>query len=86
MNQELLLIISNALTGIAAWFVGHKKQQAETDNSVLRNLEIAVNVYKTIIEDLKIEIQQLNVKVQELEKKIDELHEENKRLKSKANL
>jgi peptidoglycan hydrolase CwlO-like protein len=81
MNNELLLIISNALTGIAAWFVGRKKQQAETDNSVLRNLELAVNLYKNIIDDLKQEIHELNIKIQELEKKVDELHAENKRLK-----
>ena len=82
MNDELILIISNALTAIAGWFVGRRKQQAETDNSVLRNLEISINVYKTIIDDLKTEIQSLNLKIQELEKKIDELHEENKRLKA----
>jgi peptidoglycan hydrolase CwlO-like protein len=82
MNNELLLIISNALTAIAAWFVGRKKQQAETDNSILRNLEVAVSVYQTIINDLKTEIQQLNIKIQELEVKVDELHKENKRLKS----
>lgn len=81
MNTELLLIISNALTGIAGWFVGRRKQQVETDNSVLRNLEVAVNLYRSIIDDLKGEIEALNIKIQELELKIDELHEENKKLK-----
>lgn len=83
MNNELLLIVSNALTGIAAWFVGRRKVNAETDNSVLRNLEISVNLYKTIIDDLKEEIHALNLKIQDLEKKIDELHAENKILKTK---
>lgn len=82
MNNELLLIISNALTGVAAWFVGKRKVDSETDNQVLRNLEISINLYKQIIDDLKNEIESLNVKIQELEKKIDELHEENKRLKA----
>lgn len=82
MNDELILIISNALTAIAGWFVGKRKQQVETDNNVLRNLEIAIGVYQTIITDLKNEIQALNLKVQELEGKIDQLHEENKRLKA----
>lgn len=86
MNNELILIISNALTGIAAWFVGKRKVNADTDNSVLRNLEISVNLYKTIIDDLKSEIQALNIKIQDLEKKIDELHEENKLLRKKTNL
>jgi peptidoglycan hydrolase CwlO-like protein len=82
MNETLLLFLSNALTGIAAWFVSRKRQQADTDNQVLRNLELAVGLYKNIIDDLKEEIHQLNIKIQELEKKVDELHTENKRLKS----
>lgn len=83
MNETILLFLSNALTGIAAWFVGKRKQQADTDNMVLRNLELSINLYRGIIEDLKKEIESLNIKVQELEKKIDELHAENKILKSK---
>jgi peptidoglycan hydrolase CwlO-like protein len=81
MNNETILIISNILTGIAGWFVGRRKVNAETDNQVLRNLELSVNLYKQIIDDLKKEIHDLNIKVQDLEKKIDELHQENKRLK-----
>lgn len=55
---------------------------AETDNQVLRNLELSVNLYKQIIDDLKSEIHDLNIKIQDLERKIDELHEENKKLKA----
>jgi peptidoglycan hydrolase CwlO-like protein len=83
MNETLILLISNTLTAVAGWFVGRKRQQADTDNQVLRNLELAVNLYKGIIDDLKQEIHDLNLKVQDLEKKIDELHDENKRLKAK---
>lgn len=82
MNETILLFLSNAITGAAAWFVGKRKQQADTDNQVLRNLELAVNLYKNIIDDLKQEIHELNIKIQELEKKVDELHNENKRLKN----
>jgi peptidoglycan hydrolase CwlO-like protein len=86
MNETLILLISNGLTAIAGWFVGRRKKQADTDNQVLKNLEISVNLYRQIIEDLKREIESLNIKVQELEKKIDELHIENKTLKSKIGL
>lgn len=82
MNYEILLLITNTFTGIVGWFVGRKKQQVDTDNAILRNMEIVINSYKTLIDDLKTEIQSLNVKVVELEKKIDELHLENKRLKA----
>ena len=84
MNETILLFLSNALTGFAGWFVGRKKQQADTDNQVLRNLELAVGLYKNIIDDLKKEIHELNIKIQDLEKKVDELHAENKKLKSKS--
>ena len=81
MSTEILLVISNALTGIAAFFVGKRRSDAETDNQVLRNLELAVGVYVKIIEDLKTEIHELNIKVQDLEKKVEDLMTENKKLK-----
>jgi peptidoglycan hydrolase CwlO-like protein len=84
MNETILLFISNAITGLAGWFVGRKRQQAETDNQTLRNLELAVNLYKNIIDDLKQEIHELNVKIQQLEKKVDELHAENIKLKKNS--
>jgi peptidoglycan hydrolase CwlO-like protein len=86
MSNETLLIVSNLLTALAGWFVGKRKQQAETDNQVLRNLEISVNLYKEIIDDLKTEIEGLNLKIQDLERKIDELHAENKELKKLTNI
>lgn len=84
MNETILLFLSNALTGSAAWFVSRKRQQAETDNQTLRNLELAVNLYKNIIDDLKKEIHELNIKIQDLEKKVDELHAENVKLKKNS--
>jgi peptidoglycan hydrolase CwlO-like protein len=84
MNETILLFISNAITGFAGWFVGRKRQQADTDNQVLRNLELAMGIYKNLIEDLKQEIHQLNIKIQDLEKKVDELHAENLKLKKNS--
>ena len=84
MTEEILLIVSNAITGIAGWFVGKRKMSAETDNMVLRNLEVSIGVYQTIIQDLKKEIHDLNNKISELEGKVDMLMKENRELKSKA--
>jgi FtsZ-binding cell division protein ZapB len=81
MNTEIILIISNILTGIAGWFVGRRKASVETDNMVLRNLELSIGLYKNIIDDLKEEIHSLNIKIQDLERKVEELYQENKRLK-----
>lgn len=85
MNIETILAIlgSNVITSIASYFIGRRKVNADTDNQVLRNLELAISVYSQIINDLKKEIETLNIKVQDLESKIDELHKENKLLKSK---
>jgi peptidoglycan hydrolase CwlO-like protein len=85
MNQEILLFITNAVTAIAAWFFGKRKSNAETDNLVLKNLELSINLYREVITDLKNEIESLNIKVQELEGKVDRLYNENKKLKSSLN-
>jgi peptidoglycan hydrolase CwlO-like protein len=81
MNTEIILIISNILTGVAGFFVGKRRSDAETDNQVLRNLELSIGLYKNIIDDLKEEIHSLNIKIQDLERKVEELYTENKRLK-----
>lgn len=82
MTNEILLLITNLITGVAAWFAGKRRNNADTDSVVLKNLELSINLYAQIIDSLKDEISSLNIKIQDLEKKIDELHAENKRLKS----
>lgn len=86
MNNELILIVSNLITAVASFFVGKRRSDAETDNQVLRNLELSVNLYKNIIDDLKAEIHELNIKIQELEKKVESLMAENRHLKKKNGL
>ena len=81
MNNELLLLISNVLTATASFFVGRRKVNADTDNQVLKNLELSINLYQQIIQDLKKEIESLNIKIQQLEEKMDTLYKENKELK-----
>jgi peptidoglycan hydrolase CwlO-like protein len=81
MSNELLLLISNVLTATASFFVGRRKVNADTDNQVLKNLELSINLYQEIIQDLKKEIESLNVKIQQLETKMDDLYKENKELK-----
>jgi peptidoglycan hydrolase CwlO-like protein len=86
MNTELILIASNIITGIAAWAVGKRRSNAETDNQVLRNLELSIGLYKNIIDDLKMEIHELNIKVQDLQKRVEGLMAENRKLKKHNNL
>jgi len=86
MTTEILLLISNILTGVAGFFVGKRRSDAETDNQVLRNLELSINLYKKMIDDLKEEIHELNNKVQHLQKMVDELMVENRKLKNKSTI
>jgi prefoldin subunit 5 len=81
MSTELLMIISNGLTGIVAWIVGRRRVQVEVENQVLKNLELSISLYKDIIDSLKKEIHDLNIKIQDLENKIEELIKENHELK-----
>jgi predicted nucleic acid-binding Zn-ribbon protein len=81
MDNTMLLLISNALSGVAAWAVGKRKTNAETDNVVLKNLESSVGLYKLIIDNLRDEIQLLNGKMEQMEVKIDELTKENIKLR-----
>ena len=85
MNDNLILLVSNALTGIAAFFVSRRQQQTILENSILDNLSKSIGVYQTIIEDLKVEIQELNVKVVKLEEKVTKLMDENKKLRTQSN-
>ena len=86
MNENLLLIISNAITGIATFFVSRRQQETLLENTILDNLTKSIGVYQTIIEDLKEEIAELNLKVNKLEERITSLMEENKKLRSKKPL
>jgi hypothetical protein len=83
--DQLYMIISGLLTGVAGWFVGRRKSAAETDNIVLKNLEQSVGLYKLIIDNLRDEIQGLHLKMDEMETKIDELTLENKKLRDLLN-
>jgi len=81
MSNELLLLISNVLTATASFFVGRRKMNAESDNQILRNLELSINIYAELVKNLKEEIESLNIKIQNLETKMDDLYKENKELK-----
>lgn len=89
MENIPFTIFVSSITGIVTFFLGQKRQRKETDSIILDNLEKSVQIYQTIIEDLKNEITKLNTKVEELQFKVDDLMEENHKLqkmvKSNAN-
>jgi peptidoglycan hydrolase CwlO-like protein len=79
MIEQIVMTIVTTLIG---YFVGKRKSNAETDNQVLKNLELSISLYKNMIDDLRTEIRELNQKIQDLEIKVDSLKEENKKLKN----
>jgi peptidoglycan hydrolase CwlO-like protein len=83
IDNIMMILGSNVAVAIISYFTGRRQINATTDNQVLHNLELSVNLYKKIIDDLKNEIHNLNTKVQELEVKIDDLMEENHNLRKK---
>jgi peptidoglycan hydrolase CwlO-like protein len=83
IDNIMMILGSNVAVALMSYFTGRRQTNADTDNTVLKNLELSVNLYKTIIDNLKNEIHELNSKVQELEVKIDELMEENHNLRKK---
>jgi peptidoglycan hydrolase CwlO-like protein len=74
-------IIMTVVTTVIGYVVGRRKSNAETDNQVLKNLELSIGLYKNMIDDLRTEIRELNLKIQDLETKVEELMNENKKLK-----
>jgi hypothetical protein len=43
MSSELILLLSNTLTGIVSFFVSKRMTNAQTDNQVLKNLELSID-------------------------------------------
>lgn len=86
LDTIFMILGSNVVVAIISFVTGRRQQNAVTDNQVLINLEHSINIYRQIIEDMKVQILNLNQKVQELEIKIDELVEENHNLKKQHNI
>lgn len=84
MNIDLTWVYSTlSATGgaVISWAITRKKQEAETVQTELGNVQKAVEIWRTTAEDLKTEVEQLRTEVKELQKLVAELHKENITLK-----
>ena len=63
------------------YIYGNRKNQAETDGIVLKNVRELLSVYQDTIADLKDEIKRLEDKLDAYEKQIEEMSRELKYLK-----
>lgn len=80
MNEYLMTLIGSAVSGVAAFYFGMKKNQREVEELGLRNVERSLAIYNDIIEDLKEEIADLRNEISRLERLVEELRTENERL------
>ena len=71
--MEFTEVIIPAITGLISFAAGLRRGKIQNESLILQNIERAISVYQTIIEDLKEEIISLNKKVDELQQKIDEM-------------
>lgn len=80
MDFNIIEITITAVTGFLTFLLGQNKGKKELESIHLQNLEKSIEIYQTIITDLKIEIEKLGKKVTTLEDMVDELMLENQKL------
>jgi peptidoglycan hydrolase CwlO-like protein len=87
MEPDLTWVYSTlSAAGVASvtWLFSRKKQQAETVQTELDNVQKAVEIWRQTAEDLKKEVEQLRAEVKELQKVVADLHKENLALKEQV--
>lgn len=80
MDFNIIEITITAVTGFLTFLLGQNKGKKELESIHLQNLEKSIEIYQTIITDLKTEIEKLGKKVTTLEDMVDELMLENQKL------
>ena len=81
MNEYLMTLIGSTITGVISFFFGVQRSKAELQGMELGNVSKSLEIYTTIINDLKSQIEELLEKVDDLEVKVEELKQENHELK-----
>lgn len=81
MDNTMVTLIISSISAFGAFVVGQRKAKKELESMSLKNIEDSIGIYKTIIDDLKMNIIQLQEQVRELQVKVDELMDENHKLK-----
>lgn len=74
---ELITLAAGALTTIGGWFVGRRSRVAKAAVSELEATERAIEIWRTLAQDLKKE-------VDELREIVDDLRQQNETLKKEV--
>jgi peptidoglycan hydrolase CwlO-like protein len=81
MDTLLTTFIVSTVTGIITFLYGMKKQKNDNKKGELENISLSIEIYQTIITDLKNEIESMSKKIDKLENSVEELMLENSELK-----
>ena len=77
---NILTILTTTITGFLTFLLGQQRGKKEVESVHLQNLEKSIEIYKTIIDDLRDEISILNERVEKLQAMVNELMIENHKL------
>lgn len=77
---NILTILTTTITGFLTFLLGQQRGKKEVESVHLQNLEKSIEIYKTIIDDLRDEISILNERVEKLQGMVNELMIENHKL------
>jgi len=72
----VITTILTALSSLAGYFYGRRRNDAETDKLVLENVKEILTIYSDVIDDLKVEVKGLRDKIFEYEALISKLTRE----------
>jgi peptidoglycan hydrolase CwlO-like protein len=81
MDTIITTFIVSTVTGIITFLYGIKKQKNDNKKGELENISLSIEIYQTIITDLKNEIESMSKKIDKLENSVEELMLENSELK-----
>ena len=76
MDNIVITAIFTFISSLVGFFVGSRKNNAETDRIVLENMKGVIEVYTQTIEDLKHEVQELKEDIKEYQSCINKLEDE----------
>jgi len=85
MDNIVITAIFSFVSTLIGYFVGSRKNNAETDRIVLENMKGVIEVYTQTIDDLKREVSEMKAEIKEykscINKLEDELHQFKKQMK-----
>ena len=81
MDTVTITLISSTITGVITFILGTKKKNKELIGLDLNNIAQSIQIYQTIIDDMKDQITCMSNKIDKLESTVDELVKENTHLK-----